>query len=290
MTALAARPLTSNGYELDPSPRRLGRLRSIAREELDDRDAAWARLRRDGYLHLPGFLDVDVVLRFRRFYFEAMRDVGLLDPSVAPHEGIDGGEPTDRARLRRALFERVVPSPEYQQFCTQSRVVEFFAWLYETEQTFLHKRKIIRHTRPGEVGIGTATQAHFDLVYLREGTDRLLSLWVPLGDTPLEVGPLIYLEGSHIPVAAREAAGTLAPTRSITADLPALAEEYDSRWLVADYRAGDVLVHSPHIIHASLDNVDPQRRIRLSTDIRYQRAGDPIDWRWQQHWSDDDGL
>jgi hypothetical protein len=43
-------------------------------------------------------------------------------------------------------------------------------------------------------------------------------------------------------------------------------------------------------VHAATDNVDPRGRIRLSTDIRYQRVADPIDWRWQEHWHDQDGL
>jgi hypothetical protein len=37
-------------------------------------------------------------------------------------------------------------------------------------------------------------------------------------------------------------------------------------------------------------NVDPERRIRLSTDIRYQRVRDEIDARWSNHWSLDDML
>lgn len=31
-------------------------------------------------------------------------------------------------------------------------------------------------------------------------------------------------------------------------------------------------------------------RIRLSTDIRFQRAHDLIDQRWTQHWVPDDNL
>ncbi|MCW3818907.1 hypothetical protein ONA91_31155 [Micromonospora sp. DR5-3] len=69
-----------------------------------------------------------------------------------------------------------------------------------------------------------------------------------------------------------------------------MAESYDARWLVADYAAGDMMVHSAHIIHAALDNIDPQGRMRLSTDIRYQRADQPIDWRWQDHWFDGNNL
>jgi hypothetical protein len=51
-----------------------------------------------------------------------------------------------------------------------------------------------------------------------------------------------------------------------------------------------VVVHSAYVVHASLDNVDPEGRIRLSTDIRYQRQSDRIDWRWHKHWHDRDGL
>ena len=72
--------------------------------------------------------------------------------------------------------------------------------------------------------------------------------------------------------------------------LKPLADEYDTRWLIGDFAAGDMLVHSAHIIHASLDNVDPCGRLRLSTDIRYQRRDQPIDWRWQENWHDQDGL
>lgn len=282
-------PLTSNGFELDSDPSRLGVLEPVPAAERQDRDALWRRLRRDGYLYLPQFLDPEVVLTFRRFYFEHLGEVGLLDPSAPPVEGIDSGGETDRAALRERLFESIVPSPEYQEFCTQSAIADWFAWLYEGE-TFLHRRKIIRHTRPGESGIGTATQAHYDLVYLREGTDRLLSLWAPLGDTPIERGPLVYLEGSHHRYIELEQSGELGRPMSLTADLPGLAEKYNSRWLMTDFKAGDVMVHSPYIVHASLDNLDPEGRLRLSTDIRYQRAADPIDWRWQHHWSDDDGL
>ena len=116
-------------------------------------------------------------------------------------------------------------------------------------------------------------------------------MWIPVGDCPRERGGLAYLEGSHHWVMAGERAGTLKlPAASITANLPDLANQHDARWLLADYEAGDVVVHSAHIVHAALDNTDACGTMGLSTDIRYQRAGEPIDWRWQEHWNYDDGL
>jgi ectoine hydroxylase-related dioxygenase (phytanoyl-CoA dioxygenase family) len=282
--------LTSNGYQLDESPSRLEEMTEIPRQDLRNREALWEHLRRDGYLVLRRALDPNDVRDFRRYYFEQTRDSGLADPAEDPAVGLAGEGAVDAGKLRHALLNRIIPSETYDAFCTQPAIRDWYAWFLGAD-TFLHKRKILRHTRPFQTGIGTATQAHYDLVYLREGTDRVLSSWIPLGDCPVSRGPLIYLEGSHHHVMREEAQGLLQrPAASITADLPALADEYDARWLLADLEAGDMLVHSAHLIHASLDNVDPEGVMRLSTDIRYQRTDEPIDWRWQDHWHDQDGL
>ncbi len=57
-------------------------------------------------------------------------------------------------------------------------------------------------------------------------------------------------------------------------------------WLMADYEAGDMVVHGAYTSHAA--NASPEGRIRLSTDIRYQRVKEEIDVRWSNHWSFDD--
>lgn len=280
---------TSNGFVLEE--RQLGSLEPTPRAECSDRELLWGRLRRQGYLYLKGFLDPDDVRDFRRHYFESLAPSGLVREGSDPVEGIAGDDP-DPATLRRILFGTVVPGPAYARFCTQPAIRDWFAW-FLADEVHLHRRKILRHTRPGQTGIGTATQAHYDLLYLRGGTDRVLSLWVPLGDVPLDRGGLCYLQNSHVPVMAEEQAAVdeeRRPARGMTPDLPGLAQQYDSRWLVTDYEAGDVVVHSAHLIHAALDNVDPRGRMRLSTDIRYQRINDPIDWRWDHHWHIDDGL
>lgn len=281
--------ITSNGYVLDESPRRLGALEPVPASDRDDRDALWGRLRRDGYLYLTGHLDPDVVEEFREYYFRSLAPSGLVAADAQGPAGVDSGGDVDRGVVRDTLFGSIVPGERYAALTSHPRIQEWFRW-FLGDDVHLHKRKIIRHIRPGERGIGTATQAHYDLVYLREGSDRVLSMWIPLGDCPVAMGGLAYLEGSHRWVLAQERAGELLAPRSLTADLPGLAEAHDARWLVTDYRAGDVVVHSAYIVHAGTDNVDADSRIRLSTDIRYQRVTDPIDWRWQEHWHEDDGL
>ena len=281
--------ITSNGYTLDETSNRKGWLEPVPDDLREDREALWGRLREDGYLYLKQQLSREAVEEFREHYFAKLVPTHLLDSAKDAKAGLDSGREVDLGLLRKILFDDIVPGPFYEAITNHPSVRGWFEWFYG-EDVHLHKRKIIRHVRPGEKGIGTATQAHYDLVYLREGTERVLSMWIPLGDCPVDMGGLTYLEGSHHRVLADERAGRLMQPRSITADLPSLAEKYDTRWLFANYEAGDVMVHSAHIIHAGTDNVDDARRIRLSTDIRYQKAGEPIDWRWQEHWRDDDGL
>lgn len=293
--------LRSNRRGLDPSPNRLGRLApNLPAEPLGDLKTAFAR---QGYLWLRGFLPRDDVLAFRGRFFSAFADTGLLAPGSDPVDGLWSGRPHDVELARKRLMEQV-RSAGYEAFCMHPRLWRFMDEFVEGP-SYLHKRKLIRFTIPGEAA---ATPAHYDLVYLRGGTDRVVTVWMPIGDTPAAMGGLVYLEGSHAAGRkleaefAAESAG-LPPEERISAynrhmaeggwiskDLPALAERFDARWLAADYEAGDVVLHSPYMIHAATQNDDPSRRLRLSTDIRYQNVRDEIDARWSNHWALGDML
>jgi ectoine hydroxylase-related dioxygenase (phytanoyl-CoA dioxygenase family) len=197
-----------------------------------------------------------------------------------------------------------VRSAAYESFCLHPKLVRFLDAFLEGP-SYLHKRKIIRHTKPGDK---SATGAHYDLIYLRAGTDRFCTVWIPIGDCPVEMGGLVYLEGSDAKGRELEAEFTrkhadLSPQERISAynknmsregwiskDLPALAQRFGSRWLIADYQAGDIMLHSPYMIHAATTNQDSQGRLRLSTDIRFQNVRDEIDARWGNHWTLEDML
>lgn len=296
-TGLTSGGLTSNGYVLDDRPDRLGPLEPVPKTERGSRTALRRRLDDHGYLFLTGQIDAAIVEGFRRHYFESLAETGLVRGDTEAGDGVAGApDEVDQARLRHLLFRDIVPGEAYAALCETPQVKDWFAWFLGGD-VHLHRRKIIRHTRPGAhddprtVGIGAATQAHYDLLYLRGGSDRVLSMWIPLGPCPVELGGLVYLEGSHRRIAAEEAnVQRRRPAASITADLPGLADEHEARWLYADYAPGDVVVHTAQMVHAALDNVDPRGRLRLSTDIRYQLADEAIDPRWQNDWHDRDGL
>ena len=279
--------LACRDHVLENTSARLGWLEPVPDFERHDRTALWARLEREGYLFLRGALSPEMSLEFRRFYFQKLQASGLLEADFDVTDGISSSGSVNLAEVRRMLFEEIVPGETYAQFCSSSAIKGFFAWLFDAE-VHLHKRKLIRHAKVGDTWV---TPAHYDLVYLREGTENLLSAWIPLGDCPINRGGLTYLERSHKYFATKDRleGGTLRADH-ISYDLPALANQLETRWLIADYQAGDMVVHSPYLVHASLNNTDPDGKMRLSTDIRYQKSSDPIDPRWQNHWTDEDGL
>ncbi len=293
--------LISNGFVLDGAPHRLGRL--VASDPKEPPDALAERYEKDGYLWLKGLLPRGDVLEFRRYFFAQFLDTGLLAPGSDPADGKANPDRKAEDGARRILME-IVRSAAFESFCLQPPLWRFLDG-FLGGMSYLHKRKMLRYTRPGDP---SSTGAHYDLVYLRGGTNRLVTAWIPIGDVPAHMGGLVYLEGSHALGRKLEAEFTaanasLSPEEGVSAfnrnmsetgwiskDLPAMAERFDRRWLFADYEAGDVVLHSPYTIHAATSNADPDGTMRLSTDIRFQNVADEIDARWSNHWTLGDML
>jgi ectoine hydroxylase-related dioxygenase (phytanoyl-CoA dioxygenase family) len=293
--------LTSNGYPLAHSPEQIGKLTPNSAQTPIGR--LREQLKVDGYIWLRGFFPRQEVIAMRRRFFERMQPAGIVAEGSDPAEGIFSGQRDPTGQSTKLLAE-FVRTAAYESFCFQPRLWQFYEQILGGD-VYLHKRKIVRQTYPHD---RRTTDAHYDLIYLRGGTDSVLSSWIPLGDVPLEMGGLTYLEGSdqfgrqlEAEFAARNA--SLSPEERLSAynknmsvtggigrDLSALAERYQARWLVADYEAGDMVVHTSYTIHAATQNTSRENRMRLSTDIRYQRIRDEIDPRWQNHWSLDDML
>ncbi|WP_258590494.1 phytanoyl-CoA dioxygenase family protein [Mesorhizobium sp. AR07] len=291
----------TNGKVLSTAPNRLGYLTPT------DPSVGIETIRRlygmQGYVWLKGLLPPDDVIDFRSWVLSRLVDSGLLKPGSDPSLGIASEGGFDRQLADRRLMS-LVRSTAFEGFCAQPRLSHLMD-KFVRGLSYLHKRKIMRFTLPGTTA---ATPAHYDLVYLRGGTSRVVTAWIPLGDTPVDMGGLVYLEGSHaigVDMEARfnrDNAGLDAEERIsaynrnmteggwVSKDLPDMAERFDTRWLIADFEAGDVVLHSPYMIHASTTNQSTSGRIRLSTDIRYQNVDDEIDARWSNHWSLDDML
>ena len=184
------RSLLSNGFELSQAPDRLGWL--VPTDAGRPLGEIWEQFNAQGYVWLKGILDRKMVLDFRAKFFTAYLESGLLLPGVDPREGVYSGKREESGFARQKLTE-ITRWADYEAFCLAEPIRAFYQAVLGGP-SYLHKRKLIRYTLPDDP---SCTGAHYDLVYLRAGTERVYTSWIPIGDIPVEMGGLVYLEGSH---------------------------------------------------------------------------------------------
>ncbi|MGL6344041.1 MAG: phytanoyl-CoA dioxygenase family protein, partial [Waterburya sp.] len=294
--------LTSNNFPIPMSSNRLGWLNSC------NSNASVSNLKRQyneqGYLWIKGLLNRNQVMSLRSLFFEKCKALALLKEGNSSEEMIVPASEIPIAAMNKVRAD-FANSIEYQSLVHSQEILNFLGDLLEGSVCSL-KRQIVRYTIPNESKSDTG--AHYDFIYLRCGTTNLLSTWIPIGDIPVEMGGVMYLEnslslGHKMEEKFNAEIADLSDKKRysvrskgmgldgwITRDLSAVSELTNSKWLVADYEAGDIVIHSPYIIHASSTNQDLKQRIRLSTDIRYQRVDAEVDRRWDKAWHPDDGL
>ena len=157
-TRLFEPPLMSNGFQLSSDPHWLGWLQPTdpARPmgELKEQYKA------QGYLWLKGFLDRDEILAIRRRFFEAFAYTGF--------DGIYSGKELS-SEVMHTIWAEAARLPEYVAFCMSPCILRFYTAFLGGE-IYLHKRKIVRFTYPGDP---VCTGGHYDLIYLRAGTDQI---------------------------------------------------------------------------------------------------------------------
>lgn len=283
MSTLEIPKLTARGLSLETTPEKFGRLREST-DVAGDASALRERMKQDGYLYLPGYLNRDEILEARRVITDRLAAQGFLDPGTPALDAVarSGAEimfrpdlAQDNAPLHRALYSGAMMQL-YECFFGESVRHYDFTWL--------------RAVAPGK-----NSSPHCDVVYMGRGTFDVLTAWTPLGDIGVDEGALTVLEGSHQKREALEdylcrdvdtfcTNASDAPEAAhgwdgiLHHDVNELQQRLGGRWLSADFRMGDVLTFTMGTVHASLNNLS--HRIRLSSDARYQRASKPADERW----------
>lgn len=103
--------------------------------------------------------------------------------------------------------------------------------------------------------------AHQDYRFMG-GDPECFTVWIPLHDCPISVGPLRILEGSHrFGFQPHEDANLHVP------EIPNGAAAGED-WVGGNINAGDVLVFHSLTVHAASPNVS--KRLRISLDCRFQ--------------------
>jgi hypothetical protein len=129
------------------------------------------------------------------------------------------------------------------------------------EQILVHPKPIGRLIFPNCERL--VTRAHQDYEFMG-GDPEFYTVWIPLHDCPVEVGPLRILAGSHRHGIQEHERENLhvpeIPLNSVAGD----------EWIGGRVNAGDVLIFHSLTVHAAAPNVSD--RMRISLDCRFQDA------------------
>jgi hypothetical protein len=227
-----------------------------------DREALRRLARRDGCLYLPGLLDASAVAELRARVLEACERFGWLAPGSAPGQGLarDGlrGFRHDEPE-NLALQAEVLAAPALDRIRCDPAVFEVLEAVLGGEVA-PGQGDVCRVAFPNAPERTTAP--HQDGAYL--GAEReCWTVWTPLGDCPLALGPLAVLPGSHRGGLLDHAAGERA---HLGVHAPPT-----SGWAAGDLACGDALMFHQLTLHRALPNRSAGR-LRLSVDCRYRLA------------------
>lgn len=165
---------------------------------------------------------------------------------------------------------------------------EVFSWVENADRARIQFRDEVGTTAGGQQ-VSFTTPAHQDGYHFPVS---FVTVWVPLMDIDLATGGLTIRQGSHreglqqhwwqgpvylgIPEDAEEQSrfaelGGVA----VAGDVSPTAQK--KTWLRSDYRAGDALIFHSRMVHRGVSNRTDQ--LRISADLRYQRADSPTVWQ-----------
>ncbi|NOU90648.1 phytanoyl-CoA dioxygenase [Paenibacillus sp. LMG 31460] len=256
--------------ELEMGGPHLTELRS-SNEIVHDVVALRERMEEDGYLLIRGFHDRAKVFHARTSILEKMGQMGKLDRDTLLEEGrmADGSKSIFMGGTNEDL-------PALLNVLNGDHIMRFFDELLG-EPSLTYHYKWLR-----AVGKGDFTGAHYDIVYMGRGTEKVYTVWSPLGDVSYEMGGLAICLGSHRFEDLKQSYGTKDSDRDgighYTDDPLVITEKFGGKWATTTFEAGDVLIFGMYLLHCSLENTTNQYRI--SVDARYQSVNEKVDERW----------
>jgi hypothetical protein len=164
------------------------------------------------------------------------------------------------------MLARFYRSEDLHALQHHPRVTGLFRRLLGGEAVLPRPRLIPRCIFP--VREDFTTSAHQDYPFV-QGTEGTYTMWTPpLGDCPLEMGPLQVAERSHLQ-GVREFKITANAAAGLTT-----ADPLHGSWVSANFQAGDALIFHSLTVHKGVPN--RLNTLRQSVDFRFQRSSEPI--------------
>ncbi|MCS7034695.1 MAG: phytanoyl-CoA dioxygenase family protein [Phycisphaerae bacterium] len=241
----------------------------VSNDILEDDEALRARMQSEGYLFFRGLGPREKLAAARRDVTALLAEAGWIDrsdPLAARWSGV--GPYTEGEPQYMEVYRRLIHRPSFLAVAEDEVFLRLMNRIVDGP-AFCHRLRIGRVTFPNNTAQTTA--AHQDFHYIR-GTPQTYTIWQPLGECPVELGPLAILPGSHVGGFRQHVENKSKKYASMGLPDDQLPAE---GWLCEDFRHGDFVVFHSYTIHKALPN-RTKDRLRLSTDNRYQKQGEAI--------------
>ena len=241
----------------------------VSNDALDDPVELRRRMDDEGYLFLRKFQDPDKLWELRIQVLERLRAASnwfvpgsdLTDGRVDPAKAC-----TEPDREYQDVYHEAYKLPAFHESAHTVEVVSLIGHLVRGP-VFPHPHVIMRLWFPHYTK--HTTPFHQDFVHFQSNLE-LVTVWTPLGDCPLELGPLAVVEGSH------KVGKVVDHHFSLGAGGQKVCNP-DARGITRcnDFEPGDTLIFGCLMVHGALPNTT-RDRLRISLDNRYMRLGLPI--------------
>ncbi|RZK60763.1 MAG: phytanoyl-CoA dioxygenase [Pedobacter sp.] len=229
---------------------------------LNDPRELRATAEQDGYLFFKALLPAEAIAQVRKDVFEICKKNEFLKDGTTLTDGIAApGFMILESSVNPAYlnyYREIQQLHSFHALAHDPNLLKALNVLFDGE-TLVHPLKILRTIFPQAQK--HTTPPHQDYFHVR-GTENTWTSWIPLGDCDKELGGLTLVPGSQnwglLPEHPAEGAGL------IGINVPS-----DSKWVIGEFAAGDVLMFHSHTVHQGIDN-NSADRIRLSMDCRFQ--------------------
>jgi hypothetical protein len=223
------------------------------------------RMNRDGYLFLRGLLPEGPVRSLQRQIGAIARDAGWLRRDVPVEHAIadPNGFCVDPDPTYLTTLRAINRLEDYHALKHHPALITLFERMLGGP-ILPHPRVLMRNIFPDREDY--TTKAHQDYPNV-QGTKEVFTAWFPLIDCPLETGPLQIAAGTHTGEVYDFDIGMGAGGIEIT-------DPFDGRWVSGPFAIGDVLIFHSLAVHKGVPNRGD--RLRMSMDVRYQRADAPF--------------
>jgi hypothetical protein len=217
------------------------------------------RAEESGYLYFPGLISAMPIDLLRAFESELSAGYGWTEPNpenhpfqqVKPGAAFEGHGWDDPRFIR--LQNQVCTHPIFRSLVLDQRILRILETVYG-EPAAVAEMNQCWVKLPGDPE--RTTLPHQDTFYLPT-CPRMWSVWVALVDTPLDLGPLAVVPGSH-----RKPWPHMDALRGI--DVPR-----DVAWATGPVHPGDIVAYGAATVHCAWSNVS-RDMVRVALDVRYE--------------------